>query len=272
MPTSPSLPDTVLVPFGFTELESRLYCELLKQPNATGYRLARAIGKATANTYQGLANLVRKGAILEDDTDPKSFRPVSPADLFSTLRRSFDTQATDAETALEQVFAPATEDRLYQLKHVEQTFTRARHLIDGAERILLFDLFPGPFDRLRDALEAAHARGVLVGGLVYGALEGAAFTHVLSTGADFVSERWPGQQMSLVADSRESLIALLSLDGKNVAHGFWSDSVYLSCMNHNGLAAELRLAAMKTQMTDPLARFSLLAAQPPGLAQLIDGH
>jgi len=38
--------DALLAPFGFTDLESRLYCELLKHAPATGYRLAQLVGKA----------------------------------------------------------------------------------------------------------------------------------------------------------------------------------------------------------------------------------
>lgn len=126
-------PRALLTPFGFTELESRLYCELLKRPNSTGYRLARAVGKATANAYQSLSNLVRKGAVLEDNGDPKRFRAVPPSELFAALRGTFDIQATVAEAAMERLARPANEERLYQVKNVEQALTHALALIGAAE-------------------------------------------------------------------------------------------------------------------------------------------
>lgn len=52
-----------LMGFGFTEMESKLYCELLRSGPASGYRLAQRISKAAANVYQALKTLAQKGAI-----------------------------------------------------------------------------------------------------------------------------------------------------------------------------------------------------------------
>lgn len=271
--TDNDVPDRMLLPFGFTELESRLYCALLGQSPATGYKLAHAVGKAAANTYQALATLVRKGAVIGDESEPRSFRPVPPAELFSRLRSSFDSQALAAEQRLSAMFAPAPQDRLYQLKNLAQALERARTLISCARETLLFDLFPGPLAQLRPALDAAHARGVLVGGTTYEPLADAPFTHVLSAGTDFVAERWPGQQVTLIADGREVLLALVAQDGLSLRHGFWSDSPYLACLHHSGLAAEMRLAAVLAESgRDPLRRFGLLSAAPPGLRELVGDH
>lgn len=260
--------DALLLPFGFTELESRLYCALLRQAPATGYKLARTVGKAAANTYQALASLVQKGAIIGDESEPRSFRPVPPAELFAVLRRDFSSQAEAAESQLAALYAPPQEDRLYQLKNLPQALERARSLIASAQETLLFDLFPAPLAQLRSELDAAHARGVLVGGSTYEALDDAPFTHVLSPGTDFVSQRWPGHQITLIADAREVLVALVAPDGQTLHHGFWSDSSYLACLHHAGLSAEMRLAAALAQGGDPLQRFGLLTSAPAGLRAL----
>ncbi|MFT7776197.1 TrmB family transcriptional regulator [Roseateles sp.] len=259
-----------LLPFGFTELESRVYCALLSQSPATGYKLARAVGKAAANTYQALAVLVQKGAVIGDESEPRSFRPVPPAELFSRLRHSFDEQAQVAEQRLSALFAPSPEDRLYQLKNLPQALERARTLIASARETLLFDLFPMPLAQLRPELDAAHARGVLVGGTTYEPLGDAGFTHLLSPGAGSVAERWPGHQITLIADGREVLLALVAPNGLSLHHGFWSDSAYLACLHHSGLAAEMRLSATLAEgATDPLRRFGLLSAAPDGLRGLV---
>lgn len=260
----------MLLPFGFTELESRLYCALLGQSPATGYKLARAVGKAAANTYQALAHLVQKGAVIGDESEPRSFRPVPPAELFSRLRHAFDEQSLAAEQRLSALYAPTPEDRLYQFKNLPQALERARTLIADARETLLFDLFPAPLAQLRAELDAAHARGVLVGGTTYEPVDGAGFTHLLSPGADFVAGRWPGHQISLIADGREVLLALVAPDGMSLRHGFWSDSPYLACLHHSGLAAEMRVSAMLAAgAPDPLQRFSLLRALPAGLRSLV---
>jgi len=50
-----------LLDLGFTETEARLFCELTRLGPATGYRLSKAVGKATANTYQALETLDEHG-------------------------------------------------------------------------------------------------------------------------------------------------------------------------------------------------------------------
>ena len=107
--------NSLLTPFGFTELESRLYGELVMHGPATGYRLGKAVGKATANAYQAVNSLVRKGAVVEDDSDPKFYHPVPPAELFAALRGDFAGKASDAEAAFAKIYARTSEQRLYRL-------------------------------------------------------------------------------------------------------------------------------------------------------------
>ncbi len=259
--------DTLLSAFGFTELESRLYGQLLKRSPATGYGLAKAAGKAAANVYQALNSLVRKGAVVEDDGDPKAYRPVPPAELFAVLRRDFAAQADAAEAAFAAIHAPADEQRLYQLKTPSQAVERARGIIGAAREILLFDLFPVPLELLRAELDAAFARGVVVAGLTYGPTD-AHFTHIIGAGPDFAADRWPGAQMTVIADAREVLVALLSLTGDALRQGYWSESAFVACLHHNGLGAELRLAALAPDGGDPLEALSLLSSMPPGLRAL----
>ena len=54
--------EMALTSFGFTDSESRLYCELLRNGPSSGYRIAQIVGKAPANAYQSLRSLAQKGA------------------------------------------------------------------------------------------------------------------------------------------------------------------------------------------------------------------
>ena len=261
----------LLTAFGFTDLESHLYVQLLHHAPATGYRLAQLVGKAPANAYQALAGLMRKGAVVSEETEPRVYRPVAPAELFAGLRRTFDTESQQAVTALSAMHSPVEEDRLYRLKTVPQALLRARTLIENAQRILLFDLFPEPLATLHDALVAARRRGVTVAGLVYRKPAGAPYTQVLAASASFVAEHWPGQQLSVVADAHEVLLALIAPDGA-LLQGLWSDSAYLACLHHSGMSAEIRLAARAGSGRDPLEHLSLLTSRPDGLQRLVDAR
>ncbi|HRD45378.1 MAG TPA: hypothetical protein PLF78_02720, partial [Caulobacter sp.] len=164
--------------------------------------------------------------------------------------------------------APMADDRIYQLRTPAQTYERARAMIAAAREVVLFDAFPGPLAELTPELTAAAARGVIVAGLTYGAATGLPFLTVDSHGGGLIGERWPGQQLSLVADAVGHLIVLLSPDGERVKHGVWSDSAYLACIKHSGLAAEIRLSVIEAGDAD-VPDLSLLRAYPAGLRRLI---
>jgi sugar-specific transcriptional regulator TrmB len=260
-------PEQSLAQLGFTDTEALVYCELLRASPASGYRLAQAIGKAPANTYQALSALTQKGAVMADGAS-RTFRAVPPGELIAGLEAGFERRAKAAAEALERVFAPSEDDRLYQLKTPGQVMERARALIEGARETLLFDLFPEPLSELLPALERAAASGVTVAGVAYGEPPATSFPCASAIASGFIRERWPGRQVSVVADAVHYLVALLAHDGGSVLHGVGSDSAYLSCLQHSALATEIRMSALDPA-DDPLAHLSLLNARPAGLRRLV---
>ncbi|AGC43777.1 hypothetical protein MYSTI_02461 [Myxococcus stipitatus DSM 14675] len=261
--------DEGLVALGFTEVEARVYCELLKGSPATGYRLAQALGKAPPSIYQALASLEHKGAVLVEEGEPRSFRPVPPDEVLAALQRGFETRSREAADALRKLHAPAQDDRIYHLKSTAQVMERARAMIAGATEQLLFDLFPPPFDTLAPVLIQASARGISIAGLVYDDTPKMPFDCVRSPDAAFVRERWPGAQLTLVVDAREFLVALLTPDGTGVKQAIWSDSGYLACLQHSGLSAEVRLNAPPSARARLARSSSLIGSSPPGLRLLV---
>lgn len=259
---------SALSALGFSETEAAVYCELLLQPS-TGYRLAQAIGKSPPNVYLALGALHQKGAVLADDSDGRVYRAVAPAELLAALERQFDARRSEALSALTAIHKEAEDDRIYHLKTLDQVDARARAMIAGAREILLFDCFPEPFAALRPAFQEAAARGVRVAGIVYEEVDEPAFDAVRSAPRPGIIERWPGDQLSIVADASEYLLALLAKDARQVRHAVWSNGSYLSALQHNALASEIRLCAIAPEDRDTLAELALLRAFPPGLRKLI---
>jgi hypothetical protein len=138
-------------------------------------------------------------------------------------------------------------------------------MIGAAKEILLFDLFPGPFRSLQALLKRRAARGATVAGICYGDFRSVAGLRIYTHPWRMVAKAWPGQQLTLVADAKESLLALLSRDGKSVRHAFWTDSVYLSCLLHSGLACEIQVASETFQAPELVRKLGLLTKAPPGL-------
>jgi HTH-type transcriptional regulator, sugar sensing transcriptional regulator len=261
---------STLSALGFSETEALVYCELLLRP-ATGYRLAQAIGKSPPNIYLALGSLHQKGAVLADDSDGRVYRAVAPAELLAVLERQFDARRREALTALTAIHEEAEDDRIYHLGTLDQVHARARAMIAAAREILLFDCFPAPFQALREAFHAAAARGVRVAGIVYEETDEPALDIVRSAPRPGIIDRWPGDQLSIVADASEYLLALLARDRRQVRHAVWSNGSYLSALQHNALASEIRLYAIAPDDRDTLADLALLRAFPPGLRKLVGG-
>jgi sugar-specific transcriptional regulator TrmB len=259
-----------LTALGFGETEASVYCELLQRP-ATGYRLAQTIGKSPPNIYHALGSLHQKGAVLADDSDGRVYRAVAPAELLGGLERQFESRRDEALDALEAIKVETDDDRIYHLKTVDQALARARRMIGDAREILLFDCFPAPFESLRLDFRAASQRGVRVAGIVYEEVEEPAFDTIRSPPRPGIIERWPGDQLSIVADASEYLLALLSHDGRQAHHAVWSNGSYLSSLQHNAMASEIRLWALAPDDRDALADIALLRAYPPGLRKLVGG-
>ena len=255
---------------GFNETEAAVYCELLRQP-ATGYRLAQAIGKSPPNVYLALGALHQKGAVLVDDSDGRVYRAAAPAELLAGLERQFEARRSEALSALSAIGSETDDDRIYHLKTLDQTYARARAMIAGAREILLFDCFPVPFAALHDDFSAAAARGVHVVGIVYAETDEPAFDVVRSPPRPGIIDRWPGDQLSIVADASEYLLALLARNTRAVRHAVWSNGAYLSTLQHNALASEIRLYEIAPEDRDRLAGIALLRAYPPGLRKLVEG-
>jgi sugar-specific transcriptional regulator TrmB len=259
-------PTAALLDLGFTEIEALVFCELTRLGPTTGYRLAKALGKAAANTYGALQTLAQKGAVLVDESEAKTWRAVPAAELIAALGARFEQRSQAALSALAMLRAPEAEARLYALKTPGQVVARARAMIAAARQVVLFDLFPQPFAILEPDLARAAAQGVRVVGQIYQAQATPVETVRRATAPSQLAA-WPGLQVTVIADGREHLTALLSRDGERCRHGVWSDSIYLACVHHSGLAAEITLGAQdggQTLSFDP----SLFASAPPGLADL----
>lgn len=258
-----------LVDLGFTSLESAAYCELVKNGPATAYRVAKSIGRPTANTYQALAALLQRGAVALGDGDRRIYRAVEPETFLEALAAQFSNKRARAAESLRDLRRQEPDNRIYQLANVGQVMEQAREIIGAASEILLFDMFPQVLLQLSDELSQANRRGVLVAGLVYAncAVAGAALAR--SSLPSSLLARWPGQQLTVVADASRYLHALLSDDLASVSHAFSSDSAYLACLQHSGLSAEIRLAALREHGDDRLSAISLLQSYPDGLSKLV---
>ncbi len=266
---------TSLQALGFTEIEALVYGLLVENSPATGYRISHAIGKQPPNTYKAIAALEDKGAIIVEVGQKKLCRAVPPEELLDNLEEQFQQHRRKANRALEALSNHSPDDGIYHLKTVDQVIQRSKAMLGRTQKIVLCDLFPGPFGLLADSLGECAARGVRVACRVYGKEQIPGVITQQLTEVDPAMDIWPGQQINIVIDSEEHLLGLLAWDLETVHEAVWSNSTFLSCMHHNHLTNEIKYSALKAEHPDlsvaaeqKLNHISLLEFRPPGLETL----
>ena len=252
---------------GFTEIEALVYAFLVGGEPVTGYRISHAIGKPTANTYKAIAGLVQRGAVQVDEGSTRLIRAVPPEELLAGLERRERQRREAARAALAALARDDDDERVYALHDGDQVLERARSMLARARQIVLGDLFPEPLASLADDLAAAAARGVRVVVKSYAACAVDGIEVILASDGGRALRAWPGQQLSLVVDGNEHLLALFAPLMTQVRQAVWSRSAFLSCLHHNHVAMELLVTA-RHEEPGPLSDITLLASGPPGLQRL----
>jgi sugar-specific transcriptional regulator TrmB len=247
-----------LTGIGLNELEAQVYLFLLGNRPLTAYAVARQLGKPTANTYKAIESLARRGAVLVEDGHNRQCRAVPPAEFLGHVERTFSERTRALTRSLSTFRQETYDERVYKLESIPQLFERCRNMIEGAERIISVDAFPQALGRIAPDLRAAANRGILVYIQAYAPVEiEGTFLTLVPIGSE-VEKYWNSQQLNVVVDGRETLIALLSMGLSEIHQALWSNSLYLSCLMHAGTRSEQtihRLFAARSA-ADPLARMN----------------
>ena len=264
---------STLQALGFSEIEALVYCYLLTNAPVTGYRVSQGIGKPVANTYKAIANLKNRGVLAVSNDDNKIAVPLSPEELLGRLDGEFQRQRQAAATELAKLSPEPENEHIYRLSTTQQVLDRARHMMDGAEQIILVEAFPAFWNHLRPMVARALARGVKVLAKLYAEEDLAGIHAFRPHDARRILAIWPGHQLNLVVDALEHLIALGSSDLSQIHQAIWSNSVFISCAQYNHLWCEFAAirsfaAGSKLAPRDPLAKYALTIANPPGMEQL----
>jgi sugar-specific transcriptional regulator TrmB len=257
MTVSPSATQS-LVDLGLTGTEAEVYTALLQESPATGYAIAKALGKPVANVYKGIQTLHEKGVVAVDEGETRLCRPVPLEELLERLEREFRGRRDRARVALAELPGPALDARVYHMRSREQVLERARRMLASATRVALLDVFPEPFELLRGDIREAAQRGVEVAAKVYAPAELPAVELVLGARAREIRDRWPGEWLNVVADGAQLLLALLRPGSGGVVQAVYSGSPYLSWVVHSSMACELGYAALERDLEATGADLSAL--------------
>lgn len=264
---------------GFSEIEALVYCFLLANAPATGYRVAKGVGKAATNVYAAIESLSKKGALLIDDDAARLCRAVPPSELGDILEAQFTSRRHNAETALQSIVADAPDQHVYKLETSEQVFARIRRMIDGAQEIILVDAFSEPLAQINADLERAAERKVRIAIENYD--DDIKTPYALTAQSAYRHQgpkRWPGRQINIVVDASAFVLALFNERCDAVLQAVWSTSGYLACLQHSYMAASLLARQCESEglLSAPSMRkfneLALMSARPPGLQTFIETY
>lgn len=260
---------------GFTRTEAAAYAFLVGASPATGYGVARGIGKPVANTYQALQTLRHKGAVLVDGRGRRQWRAVPPAELLARLDAERATRLTEAGRALARLQRSDDDHGIYALGSRAQALARFRDMLERARTVALADVFPGPLAELRPSLEKAAARGLTIVVMAYEPVRLRRVEVVIKPDGAEQQRRWPGEWFNLAIDGTEHLLCYF---GPGASQATWSSSPHLSWIIHGGMWSEMANARLVAGIEEGAAPAELarrfqrfrrfLAARAPGYRRL----
>lgn len=267
-----------LIQLGLTNLEAHIYTFLLRQSPATGYRIAKAVGKPVANVYKALQTLETKGAVEVDRGKVSMVRAVRSEQLLEILEGRFRRHRDRAADTLKQLPGPPGDTRIYHLRNRDQVFEKCRQLMRSAGTVVLLDVFPKLLAELKQDIEETLRRGLTVEMKVYEPVEVSGAEVILEPEYKRIQSRWPAQWINLVADGSEMLLALLDKRAEQVIQAVWSRSPFLAWIAHSGLVNEIALTslrqndralALRTDGESPQRLYErLLVSEAPGYRRL----
>jgi HTH-type transcriptional regulator, sugar sensing transcriptional regulator len=257
---------------GFNDLEAEIYIDLLKNPQSTGYKIGKSLRKPHANVYQGLVALEKKGAVTLESGANRAYSAVPPPELLEQLRRRIDQDLRSAGRALKRLaIADQPEDeRFYHLTSAEQVYARARTMLAQVSETLVVEAGPAPAKEIRSALQDVVERGVSTGGLVMSKedLIAGAKLSVARSAAD-IQARWRGDQLVLIADATEFLVAQFERGSDLVRGAVWARSEVLGVILNNGVISNVILHSLAISKKMGSPEEYLLGRLPKALQRLV---
>lgn len=237
-----SLP-SALESLGLGHIEALSYAYLAGNPSSTGYRVARGIGKPTANVYRALETLDRKGLVVHDRGTPPAYRALPPDDLLARLEHEFMERKVLAARELAGLKRETDDEKLYALRSREQVLSRAHVLLAASRRIVLVEAPGLVIENISGAITDARSRGVRVLVLMNGG-------DVIARHDDtLVDSNRRISTLRMAADAREALIAALSEDA-GIVEAVWTRSSLFGRVLHDALVCEVFYGLVERSLED----------------------
>lgn len=151
---------TLLMRFGLTNQEARIYCTLCAEGELTGYEAAKATGISRSNVYTALAGLVEKGAACLSEGATTKYSAVPPAEFcgsrIASLQREQEELVRIMPTRVDSF------DGYLTITGETNILNKIRAMVCGAEMRIYASMSADIMERLRPELTDATSRNLKV--------------------------------------------------------------------------------------------------------------
>lgn len=236
---------------GFNRLEADVYIHLITHPPSTAYKIGKQINKPTANVYKAIESLTQKGAVIVEDNKNKLCKAVGPNEFFNHYEKSILDKSNTAKALLNSLENETEEQTSYAIDSVPLVFERFRSMMRRCKTIAVIDAFPKALNEVVDSIEDAAKRGIDIQVETYQPITIKGANTVCTTVGEQAIGHWNSQQLNLVIDGEEHLIALMDNDLKKVKQAVWSNSTYISCILHAGMLKEQTVLKIMKEIDNP---------------------
>ena len=236
---------------GLNKLEAEVYCFLLTSPSQTAYRIAKELGRPSANVYKVVESLCRKGAVIVSSGASCKCRAVPVREFLSHLETDFRGRLVRAGKELSSLKADIHDETVYHMESPHLVLERSQEMLARCRTIALVDAFPESLDRIAPAVAKAAARKVAVYVQAYRPVAIKGVNLVVTPGGEDVLRHWSCQQLNIVVDAAEHLLAIMNQDLSSVHQAIWSQSLYLSSVLHAGLMREHTIHRLREAASRP---------------------
>lgn len=154
---------------GFSDYESRIYIDLLRQISPrTAYEVAKSTGVPRPNTYNTLESLAQRGAVLAVTEGPSRYVAAPPRDLFSSIAEKTAALCSDIGTQLEDIAKPVDDQHVWTLSGEIEVHRKIDTLIRNCQDSLMLKAASDILEIHKPVLAEAGARGIEMLIIVFG--------------------------------------------------------------------------------------------------------
>ncbi|MBU8893710.1 MAG: hypothetical protein KOO66_13100 [Bacteroidales bacterium] len=226
---------------GFNNLEAEVYLYLLSNRPATAYKIGKQINKPTANVYKAIDALSIKGAVIVEDNKNKICKAVDAEEFLNLFERNIIEKTKSTKQLLKKLSIDTEDQNSYSIDSVLLVFERFRTMMDKCTKIAVIDAFPKALENVIGSIENAIDRGVDIYIEAYSPVSIKGANIVVPEIGKKALEYWKSQQLNLVIDGNEHLIALMDNPLNKVIQATWSNNTYMSCILHAGRMHEFSI-------------------------------